>query len=85
LLWAKLFREFEHTLGIPADAALPYLDAMARTIGLHKGAALTGPLARGDTATMEANLTALGDDPFAAVYRALVDCYRHAPPLPEVS
>ena len=37
--------------------------------------ALTGPLARGDAATIAANLTALEGDPFHEVYSAFARAY----------
>jgi hypothetical protein len=74
LLWRKLFFEFDRELGIAREQALPYLKSVVR--GLEgKGAPLSGPLSRGDYATIERNLEALAGDPFEEVYRAFVSAY----------
>ena len=39
------------------------------------GAPLSGPLSRGDQATLQRNLEALKGDPFEDVYRAFVSAY----------
>ena len=72
LLWQKLFHDFESRLGIPPQVAFPYLQQVAGNLQHGPGHALTGPLDRGDTATVQANLAALDGDPFHAVYTALV-------------
>jgi len=58
------------TAGVPAEALIPL---MTRTI--ENGFDLTGPLARGDLATVEAHLDALGRDlpDLEAMYRALAE------------
>ena len=75
MLWAKLFHELEGRFGIPAAAAHPYLRGMAANLMADGEAALTGPLARGDTKTVAANLRALEGDPFQAVYAAFKKVY----------
>ena len=72
-LWLKLFQTLEE-LGIPADAAHAYLERFCRNlIELPAEHVLTGPVVRRDTRTIEENLRALSDDPYAAVYRAFVE------------
>ena len=74
LLWRKFFFEIEKELGMPRDQALPYLESITR--GLSGTAApLSGPLSRGDQATVQRNLEALKSDPFEEVYRAFVSAY----------
>ena len=75
LLWLKLFDELQQRFGIPADAAHPYLARVAANLTADPGGALTGPLARGDIATVSANLKALEGDPFYAVYAAFARAY----------
>lgn len=78
LLWLKLFHQFESRFGIPAEAAHPFLAQTARNLVADAGGALTGPLVRGDTATIAANLAALEGDPFREVYAAFARAYaRH--------
>jgi len=72
-LWAKLFQEFPATLGIPAEAAIPYLEQVCRNIAAtptQPERFLTGPIARNDAATVEKHLAALAGDDYRAVYEA---------------
>jgi 2-dehydropantoate 2-reductase len=74
LLWRKFFFELGWELDLPREQALPYLESIVR--GLQgQGAPLSGPLARGDQATIENNIQALEGDPFQEVYRAFVSAY----------
>lgn len=75
MLWVKFFDELQHRFGIPADAAHPYLARLAANVASDGGRALTGPLARGDVETIEANLKALEGDPFQSVYSAFARAY----------
>jgi len=75
LLWARLFDQLEARFGIPPAAALPYLEQVTANLQSDGGRALTGPLVRGDTGTIAANLTALEGDPFQAVYAAFARAY----------
>lgn len=75
MLWVKLFRELEGRLGIPAPAAYPYLAQVTANLQRDSGVALTGPLGRGDTETVHANLEALEGDPYEAVYAAFGRAY----------
>jgi len=72
ILWQKLFQDFAKKIGIPIEAAFPYLRQIARNIEAHPEAALTGPLQRGDTKTITANLSALEGDPFQEIYTAFL-------------
>jgi len=72
-LWARLFEEFPATLGIPAEAAIPYLEQVCRNIiaaPTQPEHFLTGPIARNDTTTVEKHLAALAGDDYRAVYEA---------------
>ena len=75
LLWRKLFDLLEGRLGVPADAAYPFLVRTVQNLQADPGSALTGPLARGDAATTAANLSALEGDPFREVYSAFTRAY----------
>jgi len=75
LLWRKLFVEFDGELGLGREHARPYLESVV--LGLvGSGAPFSGPLSRGDHATIMRNLEALAGDPFEQVYRAFVFAYR---------
>jgi 2-dehydropantoate 2-reductase len=75
LLWLKLFEELHGRYGIPPSAVHPYLAQTATNLQVNPGAALTGPLCRGDMKTVDANLKALAGDPFGAVYAAFVSAF----------
>jgi hypothetical protein len=72
ILWRKLFRGFRDQLGLPKEAALPYLRRVLRNIETDPEAALTGPLRRGDRTAMDRDLKALRGDPFAKIYESFV-------------
>jgi len=74
LLWRKLFFEVEEELGMPREQTLPYLESIMRGLA-GTGTPLSGPLSRGDQATLRGNLAALKGDPFEQVYRAFVSAY----------
>lgn len=69
LLWEKAQREFTR-LGLPPEILRPYADVVIDNVFQDPARALTGPLVRGDTETMNQNLQALDGDAYAGVYRA---------------
>jgi predicted short-subunit dehydrogenase-like oxidoreductase (DUF2520 family) len=75
MLWQKLFADFEHRLGLPPEAAHPYLRRLSAALLTEPRHALTGPVARGDAGAIQSNLAALEGDPFQAVYEAFVRVY----------
>lgn len=75
LLWQKLFASLEHELNLPVSIAYPYLLQQTKNLLCNPQSALTGPLVRQDTVTIEKNLTALDLDPFQDVYKSFVSCY----------
>ncbi len=75
LLWDKLFVDFEQRLGLPRAVAFPYLLQVAENLTHQDDLPLTGPLVRGDWATIASHLEALQDDPFKAIYLAFVKTY----------
>jgi len=74
LLWRKFFFELDSEFGIAPEQALPYLESVTRALA-RPGAPLSGPLSRGDHATIQQNLEALQGDPFGDVYRAFLAAY----------
>ena len=68
MLWLKLFDELERRFDIPASAAYPYLARVAANLVADGHQALTGPLARGDTQAVSANLKALERDPYHGLH-----------------
>jgi 2-dehydropantoate 2-reductase len=72
LLWQNVFESFENDLHLPASALLPYLERVAANLANSSSAALTGPIARGDTKTIVRNLDALRNRPEQALYYAFL-------------
>jgi len=72
ILWQKMFAELER-LGIPREAAHVYLETILHNTIKNPATALTGPLARGDKATVIKNIEALENDPFQEVYFTFAD------------
>jgi len=78
MLWEKTIADFATKLQLPRAALLPY---MARIFENLKNAStektvLTGPLVRGDQATVEKHLEILSGDPYCGVYEAFATAYR---------
>ncbi|MEK6705134.1 MAG: DUF2520 domain-containing protein [Bdellovibrionota bacterium] len=79
LLWQKLFTEFENRLGIPRQAAIPYLRQTAKNLEAKGLNALTGPLQRGDRGTIAKNIAALEGDPFQEIYKSVASVFATKP------
>jgi hypothetical protein len=78
-LWAKLFSELPRHFDIPPEAAVPFLEQLARNLAGHcrePERFFTGPIARRDQIAIEKHLSALGDDPYAAVYRTFAQMHQ---------
>lgn len=75
ILWQAASERFS-ALGLPPETLHPYLQQVARNFVANPGAALTGPLSRGDQHTTHRNLKALDGDLLQPVYQAFVDLYR---------
>lgn len=75
MLWSHFFQVLEDKLGLPRQAALPYLRQVAANLQ-NEANPLTGPLVRGDQATVQRNLQALEGDPYQGVYTSFVQAYQ---------
>lgn len=75
LLWQKFFKELTTTFQIPKSMIYPYLEQTLLNLQENDQHALTGPLARGDQATIQANLQALKNDPFQKIYQAFLETF----------
>ncbi len=76
LLWQKLMHDFENEFGLPAQTARAFLRQQTDNLISDYKSALTGPLVRGDHATLSKHIHALKDDPFAEVYQSFINAYR---------
>lgn len=83
LLWEKTFATFAIRFGLPKTVLIPYLERISKNLAESPSGAsvLTGPLARGDRATIDANLDSLSSDPYADVYRAFVSAHEQGRPV----
>ena len=75
LLWQKYLFTLQNDFNIPAAITLPYLQQQTHNLMEHAAAALTGPLVRGDTATLKNHIKALEGDPFQGVYQQFIKTY----------
>ncbi len=74
LLIAKMLEGFAE-MKIPSEAAKLYIEKVIGNTFANSSKALTGPLIRKDTETVNANLQALGSDPAAEIYKAFLKTY----------
>ena len=73
MLWQKVFTDFQGKLDLNADLLLPYMQQTFENLKTNWVDALTGPLARKDSVTIEKNLKALDGDPYREVYRSFAE------------
>ena len=73
MLWQKVFTDFQGKLGLDTDLLYPYMEQIFENLKTNWPEALTGPLARKDSATIERNLEALNGDPYQNVYRSFAE------------
>lgn len=74
LLISKMLQEFE-AYDIPLEASRLYIDAVVENVFADRGHSLTGPLARKDLQTINANLNALKSDPYEEIYASFVNAF----------
>lgn len=75
LLWQKFFESLKGDLGLPPEIGQPYLQQQTENILRDYRTALTGPLARGDSETLNRNMAALTGDAYQDVYKSFVKAY----------
>ncbi|HVE43843.1 MAG TPA: DUF2520 domain-containing protein [Gammaproteobacteria bacterium] len=76
LLWQKFMRYLEKECEIPAHLSHPFFMRQMKNVMLHPETALTGPLVRGDTATIQRNIAALSGDAFQPIYKSFIESYQ---------
>ncbi|MBK2257646.1 2-dehydropantoate 2-reductase PanG [Francisella philomiragia] len=72
LIWQKFYTEMQNRFGINQEYLTPFLETTFKNIK-HNHHALSGPIARGDSLTLQKDLNALIDDDFYDVFRAIVN------------
>lgn len=74
ILWEKVFTDFEKILGLPREILFPYLQQTTSNLetSTQTKSVLTGPLVRGDQATILKHMKVLESDSFVEIYRSFV-------------
>lgn len=75
ILWQKFFREMTARFEIKEKDLLPILNQTFKNIAKNPKTALTGPIPRKDTATLNRNLSTLKNDDFHQIFKAFVENY----------
>lgn len=70
MLWQKVFTDFDEKLDLDDELLIPYMEQTFENLKGNWKEALTGPLARRDSATVKRNLKALEGDTYENVYRS---------------
>lgn len=73
LLWQKFFTEMHHCFGVPQQDLQPFLKQTFHNLKQDYENALTGPIARGDTETLQRDLKALENDRFYGIFKAFIE------------
>jgi hypothetical protein len=76
ILWNKSFKQLSD-MGIPQSAQFNYLKKVFNNFMSMPDQNLTGPLVRGDTLTIDANIKSLSGDPYQKVYSAFVEAFKN--------
>jgi len=79
LLWSLTGEEAKRRLALPVKTFHPILEQTLSNFLHHQGAALTGPIARNDTLTIQKNLKALGDSPLTEIYQSFLSAFTEKP------
>ncbi len=72
VLWRDFFAAMETRFGAPREALAAYPRRIIENVIASANGALTGPVARGDTAMIRTHLEALDGSELAAVYQAFI-------------
>lgn len=75
LLWSLGSEEAKKRLGLNTEIFKPILKQTLENFLTHQGSALTGPIARKDTATIEKNMKALGSSPLVEIYQSFLNAF----------
>ncbi len=81
LLWQQFFDRMVKEFKIPKSHLIPILERTMKNLVQDHQCALTGPLVRGDRATIWQHLEALSDDAFKDIYHAFASFYQKQNPM----
>jgi predicted short-subunit dehydrogenase-like oxidoreductase (DUF2520 family) len=77
LLWQRMFSAFEKDFGFAPGVGVPYMKQQTENLATDYARALTGPLVRGDQATLQKHMSALADEPlWQKIYDDFVKAYQ---------
>ncbi len=79
VLWRDFFAAMATRFGAPREALADYPRRILENVLAAPDDALTGPVARGDTGTIQMHLDALGGGSLGSVYRAFIAAARGEP------
>ncbi len=79
LLWSLTTAEAKQRIALSPDTFHPILKQTVENFIHSSNAALTGPIARNDTATIEKNLKALGKSPLTEIYQSFLTALKEKP------
>lgn len=77
ILWSAVFSEMRKTSHFDSSAFKPLLIQAVSNFISYGDTALTGPLVRGDEASVQKHLVALSTGPLALIYQNFVALYSH--------
>ena len=72
ILWEDIASQFNSQLNLPQELLFPYLQQILKNFELDPATALTGPLQRNDTGTIEKHIHALDGNQLEPIYRAFM-------------
>jgi hypothetical protein len=75
LLWSLSSKEAKNRLGLPPEIFDPILKQTLDNFLQHRSSALTGPIVRNDTTTVQKNLKALGSSPLVEIYQSFLTAF----------
>lgn len=77
LLWQKFFTEMKEQFDVSAKELMPFLEQTLLNISKDHNNALSGPIARNDTKTLQQNLNALKNDSHFDIFQAFLKTYKN--------
>jgi hypothetical protein len=72
ILWQAVGNEFEENLNLPKEILMPYLLQNTQNFVNNPETSATGPLQRGDFATIKKHLNSLQNNPLLEIYQAFL-------------
>jgi predicted short-subunit dehydrogenase-like oxidoreductase (DUF2520 family) len=84
ILWQAIGKEFEQNLNLPKEILNPYLLQNTQNFVNNPETSATGPLQRGDFATIKKHLNSLQNNPLLEIYQAFLNHQKPATKIQRV-